>query len=179
MASKNVQEGQKNYIKVIIIVCICAVLFTATGVGIAIFLINRNRDSDMVSGGYTLDENNYQQIVEEINEKVDAGYFETYMNTEWIFEDGTAETKNAILGNSPNNTKPIRCEVLLDDTGEIVFSTGVLPVGAQVSAFKLEKDLDAGSYSATCMIYLMDQESNGTYKDASNAGFHVTLTVEN
>ena len=101
------------------------------------------------------------------------------MNTDWTFPDGTSETTNAVLGNSPNNKKPIRCEVLLEETDELVFSTGVLPVGAELPAFKLDVDLDAGTYDAVCMVYLLDEAEDGTYIDYSSAGFHVTITVEN
>ena len=129
--------------------------------------------------GYTINEENYQQIQEDIGNEVKEGYFETYMNTDWTFPDGTSETTNAVLGNSPNNKKPIRCEVLLEETDELVFSTGVLPVGAELPAFKLDVDLDAGTYDAVCMVYLLDEAEDGTYIDYSSAGFHVTITVEN
>lgn len=128
---------------------------------------------------YMIDEGNYQQIMKEMESEVREGYFETYMNTEWTFSDGTSKTTDAVLGNSPNNTKPIRCEVQLRDTGEVVFATGVLPVGAQVPPFKLDVDLDAGVYEAVCMIYLLNEIGDGTYTDYSNAGFNVTITVKN
>ena len=124
-------------------------------------------------------EENYKQITEEMSKEVQEGYFETYMNTDWTFPDGTSETTDAILGNSPNNKKPIRCEILLSDTSEVIFSTGVLPVGAELPPFKLDVDLDAGTYEAVCMIYLLDEEEDGTYTDYSNAGFNVTITIEN
>ena len=114
-----------------------------------------------------------------MSKEVQEGYFETYMNTDWTFPDGTSETTDAILGNSPNNKKPIRCEILLSDTSEVIFSTGVLPVGAELPPFKLDVDLDAGTYEAVCMIYLLDEEEDGTYTDYSNAGFNVTITIEN
>lgn len=126
-----------------------------------------------------LTEGNYKRIMDEMEEQVKEGYFETYMNTEWIFPDGTSETTNAVLGNSPNNVKPIRCEVVLEDTQEVVFKTDVIPVGAEVPPFKLDVDLDAGTYNAVCMIYLMDEERDGTYTDYSNAGFNVTIIVQN
>jgi len=106
-------------------------------------------------------------------------YFETYMNTTWTFADGTSETKDAVLGNAPNNTKPIRCEVILNETGEVVYKTGVLPVGAVLEPFKLDKDLDAGTYEAICQIYLLKEQEDGTYADFSSAGFYVTIEVEN
>lgn len=124
-------------------------------------------------------EGNYKRIMEEMENEVKEGYFETYMNSEWTFPDGTSETTDAILGNSPNNRKPIRCEVILEDTQEVVFKTDVIPVGAELPPFKLDVDLDAGTYEAMCMVYLMNEERDGTYTDYSNAGFHVTITVQN
>lgn len=149
------------------------VVVVAAAVGAAIFFLNRKPE------GNTITEENYRQIMEDMNDQVQEGYFETYMNTEWTFPDGTSETKNAILGNSPNNKKPIRCEVQLADTQEVIFTTGVIPVGAELPPFKLDKDLDAGTYEAVCMVYLLNEEEDGTYTDYSNAGFNVTITVEN
>ncbi len=124
-------------------------------------------------------EENYKQIMEDMENEVQEGYFETYMNTEWTFPDGTSETTDAVLGNSPNNNKPIRCEIMLADTDEVILSTGVLPVGVEMPPFKLDVDLDAGRYEAVCMVYLLDEEEDGTYADYSNAGFDVTIIVEN
>lgn len=152
------------------------VLLLVLAAGAAAFLLTRKQEEPE---GYTINEENYQQIQEDIGNEVKEGYFETYMNTDWTFPDGTSETTNAVLGNSPNNKKPIRCEVLLEETDELVFSTGVIPVGAELPAFKLDVDLDAGSYDAVCMIYLLDEAEDGTYTDYSSAGFHVTITVEN
>lgn len=142
-------------------------------IGILIFLLLRKKD------GYVMNESNYKQIQEDMADEVAEGYFETYMNTTWTFADGTSESQDAVLGNSPNNTKPIRCEVVLDDTGEVVYKTEVLPVGTVLDPFKLEKDLDAGTYEATCQIYLLKELEDGTYEDFSNAGFRVTIEVEN
>lgn len=159
---------KKKRKRIIIIVCILFIIIAA----VAVFLwLRRPRN--------VITEENYKQIMEDMDNQVQEGYFETYMNTSWTFPDGTSETTDAILGNSPNNKKPIRCEVLLADTEEVIYSTGVLPVGAELPPFKLDVDLDAGTYDAVCMVYLLDEEDDGSYTDYSNAGFNVTITVEN
>ncbi len=124
-------------------------------------------------------EGNYKQIANEMEEEVKEGYFETYMNVDWTFPDGTSETTDAILGNSPNNKRPIRCEVLLADTEEVIFKTDVIPVGTELPPFKLDVDLEAGTYDAVCRVYLLEEKDDGSYTDYSNAGFDVTITVEN
>lgn len=165
----------------VLFICICAVALIAVGAAAAMFIMmNKNKEEDDVPPtAYTMEEGNYQQIMDDMSEQVEEGYFETYMTTEWVFPDGSSEASQAMLGNSPNNTKPIRCELLLDETGEVLLKTGVLPVGALVSPVKLDKDLDAGTYDTTCMIYLMDEKEDGTFEDYSSAGFRVTLTIQN
>lgn len=162
------EQKKKKRKKIIIIICILLIIIAA----VLIFLWLRRPKNVMTEG-------NYKQIMEDMDEQVQEGYFETYMNTDWTFPDGSSETTNAILGNSPNNKKPIRCEVMLADTEEVIYSTDVLPVGAELPPFKLDVDLDPGKYDAVCMVYLLDEEDDGSYTDFSNAGFNVTITVEN
>ena len=162
------EERKKKRKKIILIVCLVVLAVIAA---VVIYLLKKPKD--------VMTKENYKQIMEEMDEKVQDGYFETYMNTEWTFPDGASETTDAILGNSPNNKKPIRCEVKRLDTDEVIFSTGVLPVGAELPPFKLDVDLEAGTYDAMCVVYLLDEEEDGTYTDYSNAGFHITITVQN
>ena len=160
---KGEEQKKSKKKKIIIIICILLVIIAA----IVIYLLTRPKER--------MTEGNYKQIMEDMENGVREGYFETYMNTEWTFPDGTS----AILGNSPNNKKPIRCEILLADTEEVIFETDVLPVGAEMPPFKLDVDLDAGTYDAVCMVYLLNEEDDGSYTDYSNAGFNITITVEN
>lgn len=156
---------KKKQKKIMIAICVLLVIIAA----VIIYLLTRPKE---------MNQGNYKQIMEEMEDQVQEGYFETYMNTEWNFPDGTSETTNAILGNSPNNKKPIRCEVLLADTEETIFETDVIPVGAELPPFKLDVDLDAGTYDAVCRVYLLNEEDDGTYTDYSNAGFNITIIVE-
>ena len=167
--TNQMQEEQKKKRKKIVIIILLLLLIIAA---VVIFLIMKRPKRVMT-------EENYKQISEEMDEQVQEGYFETYMNTDWTFPNGASESTNAILGNSPNNKKPIRCEVILADTEEVIYSTEVLPVGAELPPFKLDVDLDAGTYDAVCMVYLLDEEDDGSYTDYSNAGFNVTIIVEN
>lgn len=177
-AGQKPEEKTKGSSKRTLIIVVCVLLIAVVAAGAAavtVYLLNRKAEPE----GYVITEENYLQIQEQMESEVNEGYFETYMNTEWSFQDGTSATEDAVLGNSPNNTKPIRCEVVLEDTQEVVLTTGVLPVGAVLPPFKLDVDLEAGKYEAYCIVYLLNQAEDGTYSDFSNAGFRVTLIVEN
>lgn len=167
-------EKQKNR-KVATVICAVAVV----AVAVAAVLFTATHALNKEPEGYVLNESNYEQIKEEMSDKVAEGYFETYMNTIWTFEDGESESRDAVFGNSPNNAKPIRCEVSLDDTEEIVFKSAVLPVGTELSGIKLDRKLAAGTYPAVCRIYLLTQQEDGSYIDFSDAGFTISIVVEN
>ncbi len=172
-------EEKKTANKKMIILIFVFLLIVAALIGVIAFLLLKREEAPEEKGGvYTMEEDNYIQIMDEMSARVSEGNFETYMNTNWIFADGTSETQNAVLGNSPNNTKPIRCEVVLNDTGETVFTTGVIPVGSAIPPFKLDVDLDAGVYEAVCNVYLLQEAEDGSYVEYSSAGFGVTITVQ-
>ena len=121
-------EKKKKKAVIIMIACVLIVLIAI--IAGLVFLLFKKDELDNATDDaktYVIDEENYQQIMEDMENEVREGYFETYMNTEWTFPDGTSETTDAILGNSPNNTKPIRCEVLLEDTEEVSRVLGGLP----------------------------------------------------
>lgn len=168
-ASK-VLGGKKIFIIISLIVAVIAI-----AVAIIFIISTKKEDNETM---YVIDTENYQQIKDDMDTQVAEGYFETYMNTTWTFVDGKSASKDAIFGNSPNNSKVIRVVVTLDDLGETVYTSGLLPVGAMLPSIELEKNLSAGTYPATCMIYLMDQES-GKYVEYSNAGFAINIIIEN
>lgn len=172
------QAGKKKKIGIVIIGILLAAIIGLL-ITVVVLLLRKEPEAAGDDNVYVMKEDNYDQIAGQMEDAVNEGYFETYMNTEWTFPDGASESTDAILGNSPNNTKPIRCEVLLSETGETVFTTEVIPVGAKLPPFKLDVDLDAGVYEAVCRTYLLQEEEDGTYTDYSNTGFHITITVEN
>jgi hypothetical protein len=95
----------------------------------------------------------------------------------WTFENGAAESRDAYVANSVNNTHPICFDVYLEDTEELLYSSPVLPVGTDLKNIKLDQELPAGEYKATVMYSLLkDVESQ---EEISSAGFVVTIKVQN
>lgn len=128
------------------------------------------------TGNLVVDENNVETIGDEVQEKVDQGMFETHMNTTWSFPDGTSPSTDAVMGNAASNNYPFWFEVTLKDTGEVVYSSSLLPVGTVMKEIVLSQDLDAGTYAAVVSIHLVDENDEPI---ESSAGFNITLIVEN
>ncbi|MCL2035488.1 MAG: hypothetical protein FWG94_12295 [Oscillospiraceae bacterium] len=117
---------------------------------------------------------NVRQIEAEIEDKVAKGMFETHMNTTWVFPSGSEPSSNAVMGNAPNNNYAFSFTVTLNDTDETVFTSGMIPVGAEIAEIKLNKVLSPGEYPATVRINMV--EDDGTPVE-SNMGITVMLVI--
>ena len=131
-------------------------------------------ETDPPAAARVMTEENYKEIMSDLTERIDRGRFRTYMNTTWTFPDGKSPSSNAVMGNSPANNYPFWFTVAIVDTGEIVFSSGILPVGAEMAEIKLEKELPAGEYAANIRINLVDEDDEPVQ---SNVGFNITLRI--
>lgn len=149
------------------------VVVAAAAVVVAVLLLREEpAPAPQSTNVMTLD--NYEQIHMEIEEAVEKGMFQTYMNNVWRFPDGSSPSSNAVMGNSPNNNYPFWFEVKLADSQEIVYTSAQLPVGTAIKEMILEKDLDKGEYAALVEIHMIDE--NGDEVE-NNASFKVTLVV--
>jgi hypothetical protein len=178
-------NGRNKSIAVPIIVALALVVI-AMGAVIG-FLLGRNGNSGAESERETrqvtdsvrtvVDEESARNVMDEMREEVVEGMFECQMSMNWTFDNGAAESKDAYVSNSVNNTHPILFDVYLNDTQELLYSSPVLPVGTSLTNFKLDKELPAGTYKATVMYQLLTDVE--TQETVSAAGFVVTIQVLN
>lgn len=179
-------DEKKNNRIVIIVIAVFAVVVIVL-LGVIIYLLNRDgsdggRDvgtqrkvADSVRT--VIDEDSANDVMEQMREEVAEGMFECQMSMTWTFADGKAESKDAYVANSANNTHPICFDVYRKDTEELLYASPVLPVGTDLTDFKLDQELPAGSYQATVMYSLL--EDADSQEVISQAGFVVTINVLN
>jgi hypothetical protein len=127
-------------------------------------------------GNLVIDENNVSAIQEEMEQKVAAGMFETYMNTTWTFQDGKSASSDAVMGNSVNNQYAFWYDVVLNENSDVVYSSSLLPVGSVTKEIILSKNLKEGEYPATIKIHMVDENNNPI---DSEPGFNIKLIVKN
>lgn len=87
-------------------------------------------------------------------------YYTVVQNTEWTFPDGSSESVDAYVENDADNESPVYFNLIVDATGEIVYSSPVLSLGAKIQNFKLDKPLPAGRYECTTEYHLVDEQQN-------------------
>ena len=110
-------------------------------------------DPGAVEGGWN--EADTDKIVDALNEKVEQGMI-------------------TISVNESVNNYPQVVEIHRNDTGEVIYKSGAIPVGSKLETAKLSADLDAGTYECTALFYNVDPDS-GEYLGC--AGAVITVTV--
>ena len=128
-------------------------------------------DDGAVVGGW--DEADTDKIVENLNEKVEEGMINISMNTSPNFANGTS-AGNLMIVNESINRYPQVVEITRNDTNEVVYKSGAIPVGSKIETAKLSVDLDAGTYECTAMFYNVDLNT-GNYLGCAGAIINITV----
>lgn len=182
------KSAKRGYIIIIVFLVIIVAL-----VGVIAFLLGRNTNTGGSDTGtdtgnkdngrkvaesarVVLDEDSAANVMEEMRQEVEEGMFECNMSMTWTFDDGSAQSRDAYVANSTNNKYPFYFDVVLNDTKTLVYSSPILPVGAELTNFSLDYDLDPGTYKATVMYSLLrDADSQEVI---SSAGFVITINID-
>lgn len=95
------------------------------------------------------------------------------VNTSPLFETGEGEG-SLMLENPEYNAKLLVAEVVLNDSGESVYTSGALRPGSYIENVSLKRDLPQGVYDATVYFsaYRLEDESF-----IGQTGAAVTITV--
>jgi hypothetical protein len=145
----------------------------AVAVALTIFLMRPTSPTRAVMVP-VVDENNLDSLMSDLAEKAEKSMFVTYMNMIWHFADGASASYDAMIGNSESNHYPFYFDIALKDTGEIIYTSSLVPVGMNLKEVILEKTLSKGEYAAILTYHLV--EDNEVLE--SNLGFNITLVVE-
>ncbi|MGX7246016.1 hypothetical protein ACWOC1_14385 [Enterococcus quebecensis] len=96
--------------------------------------------------------------------KVDETQFTLTIFPEATFDQKTSEG-NIYIKNEPVNAYPINVRVILDKDKSLVYESGMIQPGYEVTKAKLDKPLEAGTYKATAQVDIYDsklKEKRGT-----------------
>lgn len=130
-------------------------------------------DPDAVPGNFEgLTEEEIQAL---LNNKVEEGMMNIHMLVQPTFEDGKSAGNIGIYV-EPQNREPQVVQILLKDTEELIYQSGIIPVGSRVEKGRLTKDLDAGIYPCIARFHRVDAE---TGEDLGMAEHEIMLTILN
>lgn len=104
-----------------------------------------------------LDGKNKEQIEAELNRVIDEGTMQISINLNPTFPAGDAEGILQIE-NSPANLYAQEVTITLDETGEVIYRSGLLLPNYHIETDKLLVDLDKGEYDCTAVFTGYDLE---------------------
>ncbi|MDD4509387.1 MAG: hypothetical protein PHY23_00480 [Oscillospiraceae bacterium] len=116
-----------------------------------------------------------EEIQAELNRIVEEGMFNISINPEITLENGESDAELRIE-NVPGNRYLMSVEITLDDTGEVLYRSGLIEPNYHIQSAPLDKKLAAGTYNATAVFTAHDPD---TEADAGTAGAKIIITVEN
>ncbi|MDE6357252.1 MAG: hypothetical protein K2L15_01535 [Eubacteriales bacterium] len=169
---KNKGKKPKNIFLYIIIILLLIL--------IAFLFISRNpkevsrlqRDLDALAG--VLPGKSLEEIQRLLNEKVEEGMVNVSINPEPTFANGRAEGSLGIE-NIPGNHYALQVDIQLNDTGEVVYQSGLLDPGFYINKVKLNKNLSKGDYPATAIFtaYYVDEQDEVLAKVNVDMTLHI------
>lgn len=178
---------QSVSLKTVILIVVALVILAACGIGAALYLNGQKQtQSTSIGGGSTMilpDANaeeggfageSLDELYRQMIEKAEAGAIVVNFSESIILPDGSSEAEVQIA-NPVENTYPMQFTINLEDTGEQVFESGLVPVGSHLSSIKLEKKLSAGEYPAVLTYKAYDEEKQDF---VGTVGVSVLITVE-
>jgi hypothetical protein len=165
----NSSNGKSNKRGVVIAVVVALLVII---VGTVIWLLLRPTES---ANNVVVTEDNAETIASDLQQTVAEGMFNARMNVNWTFENSHSTSSNAYVANSEMNDHVIYFEIILDDTDEVIFTSPNMAVNTKLQNLTLDCDLDAGTYSATCMYHLLNDDGS----EYSKVGVAVTLNILN
>lgn len=133
---------------------------------------------DLVAGTYLPDAKNAKEISEKerkkIQEKeVDASKFILSIYPEATFKDGKS-SGNLYIRNEVDNAYPIAVQMVEDNSGDIIYESGAIEPGYEVTEGKLLKKLKKGNYKCTAKVSIFDPETK-MYKGQTAAEVDVEV----
>ena len=109
----------------------------------------------------------------ELDRVVEEGMFNISIASVIQFDDGAA-SGTAYIENVPGNRYNMRVTIADDDSGEVLYESGVLKPNQFIEDITLVRDLDAGTYPATATFRALDPV---TQEEAGSAAAKVTISV--
>ena len=116
-----------------------------------------------------------EEIQKELNQKIAEGMINISMNLNPEFEDGNAYG-NLLIMNEDINNYPQIVEIIRNDTNEVIYRSGLIPVGSRVDTGKLMTNLAAGEYACTACFYNVNPE---TGEALGKACAQILVTIKN
>ena len=165
------RKSNKSVIITFVVLAIVIVLL----VGVVMVLV-LGKESKVYNTVVTPD--NVEEMISQLNDTdiVPIGSYETIMNTDWTFADGTSASKDAYVKNAETNRNTVYFTIALtDEPDKQIYESPLIPVGSYIENISLEGAImEPGIYDAVLTYHLLDADN----EEESTVSVSITITIE-
>lgn len=114
-----------------------------------------------------------EEIIADLNAKVEEGMINISMNTNPIFPTGNSKG-NLMIINEEKNNYPQIVEIYLRDTEHLIYKSDGIPVGSKIEESTLDKYMPKGLYKCTAFFHNVDET---TGESLGKAGANIEIEI--
>lgn len=128
----------------------------------------------VVSGrGTVVTEDNLEEVLARRADPNRFAHYLTQMSIDWVFETATSASQNMYVANDPSNPGTVFFDLVLPETGEVIFSSPYIPLGARLDSIYLDVELPPGTYRPVVIYHLVDEY----YEVQATVSVAITLRI--
>lgn len=116
-----------------------------------------------------------ESAVNDLNAQVEDGMITMSMNANPVFDNGTAKG-NLLIENDKSNKNPQVIQIYRNDTDELIYTSGKLPVGSCINEDTLDVVLPSGEYECTAYFNAIDDISG---EKLGTSGANIVIHILN
>lgn len=152
-------------------------LLSALG-GFFAYKTMKSSPTEIVAGSYLPDAKNAKKMSDKERKKaqekeVDESKFTLSIYPEATFEDGKS-TGAIYIKNDTKNAYPIAVQIVEDKSGDIIYESGAIEPGFEITEGELNKNLKKGNYKCTAEVSIYDPQTK-KYKGQTAAEIEVEV----
>lgn len=166
---KKVHNRKRNVIMAVVI----AVVAIACATAAIVFFVLGGGSADSAAQEGQAPYKSEEEMQAESEREIAEGMFNISIATRIEFENANSEGL-AYIENVPNNPYDMRVVITEDETGDVLYESGVITPNHYIEKIRLNKTLDAGEHAATATFTALDKE---TQEEAGQAAGAVTLII--
>ncbi|WP_404888254.1 hypothetical protein [Lactococcus petauri] len=138
----------------------------------------KSSPTEIVAGSYLPDAKNAKKMSDKERKKaqekeVDESKFTLSIYPEATFEDGKS-TGAIYIKNDTKNAYPIAVQIVEDKSGDIIYESGAIEPGFEITEGELNKNLKKGNYKCTAEVSIYDPQTK-KYKGQTAAEIEVEV----
>jgi hypothetical protein len=99
-----------------------------------------------------------EEVMAQMQRAADESYFSFKINARPVFEDGKSKG-TLMIENPPYNVYPMVVQIVLEESGEIIYDSGGILPGYHIDSANLLKELPKGEHAAVANLNAYDPES--------------------